>query len=147
MPKDPFEPLREDHRKVAALFEKIEATTERAEKGREKLFAELKELLESHSELEESRVYPVLEEPESTHDLSLEAEEEHRVVKLLLTELGEEDHTTEQWTAKFTVLKENVEHHVKEEEEELFPKALKALGEEALRHLREEINSAKQNEA
>ncbi|HEV7682428.1 MAG TPA: hemerythrin domain-containing protein, partial [Pyrinomonadaceae bacterium] len=60
----------------------------------------------------------------------LEAFEEHRLVKQLLGELDKMDKGEEQWTARFTVLKENVEHHVEEEEGEMFPKARKVLSTE-----------------
>jgi hypothetical protein len=138
----PFAILKEDHKKIAALFAKIEDTTERAEKTREEVFAELRERLEHHTDTEEKYVYPVLEETEVMHDLTLEAEEEHAVAKTLLTELASEDCTTEQWTAKLTVLRENIEHHVKEEEEELFPKSEKNLDAEELEQIDENLKAA-----
>ena len=86
---------------------------------------------------------PALEEAEETHDITLEAYEEHNLVKQLLAELESEAKDQEQWTAKFTVLKENVEHHVEEEEGELFPKARKVLGKERSEEIGSEIEQAK----
>ncbi len=138
-----FQSLIEDHHRVAKLFEQISDTTERAEKTREDLFADIKTALENHTKLEETALYPALEKVNQTHDMTLEAEEEHKVVKTLLEELATEDPTTEEWTAKITVLKENIEHHVKEEEEELFPKAEKAMTEDDLAVLSEALETTR----
>ena len=115
-----FTLLKDDHEKVAGILEKIDGTTERATKGREELFAQLKNELDVHARIEEEILYPALEEYEETRAISLEAYEEHALVKQLLEELASAPKDDEQWTAKFTVLKENVEHHVEEEEGEMF---------------------------
>ncbi len=140
-----FAVLRKDHRAVEELFKQLEDTTERAEKGRTELFAELKELLDQHTEIEETILYPALEKVELTHDATLEAEEEHNVAKTLLAELEASDPTTEHWTAKLTVLRESIEHHVEEEENELFPQAEKALDQDTLAELEEQLNKEKEN--
>lgn len=145
---DVFALLKADHEKVAEMMGKIEETTERAVKGRTETFTRLKTELDLHAMIEEKIVYPVLEEAEETRDITLEAYEEHRLVKQLLSELESEPNDTEQWTAKFTVLKENVEHHVEEEEGEMFPKARKALSKEQIESLGEKVEQAKrQNKA
>jgi hemerythrin-like domain-containing protein len=141
--QNPFALLKQDHRAVEKLFSQVADTTERAEKTRTELFAEIKAALEEHTSLEEQFLYPVLEEAAPTHSLTLEAEEEHEVVKTLLEELAGMEPTDEQWTAKFTVMKENVEHHVEEEENELFPKAEKALSAEQLQEMEDNIAGAK----
>ena len=140
---DAFTLLKKDHKTVAGLMDKIEETTERAVKGREELFAQLKNELDIHARIEETILYPVLEKAEPTHDISLEAYEEHKVVKQLLSELESEPKNAEEWTAKFTVLKENVEHHVEEEEGEMFTKARKVLSEEELEELGRRLEEAK----
>lgn len=126
-----FTLLKADHKKVAGILEKIDATTERGVKTREELFMQVKTELDVHAHIEETIFYPELEQADETHDITLEAFEEHRLVKQLLAELETMDKGDEQWTARFTVLKENVEHHVEEEETEMFPKAKKVLGERA----------------
>ena len=141
---NPFALLKADHEKVAAMLETIEDTTERAVKGRDELFARLKMELDLHAMIEEEIFYPALEDTEEAREITLEAYEEHRVVKQLLAELEAEPKDTEEWTAKFTVLKENVEHHVEEEEGELFKKARQALSEEEIETLGEQLQNAKQ---
>jgi iron-sulfur cluster repair protein YtfE (RIC family) len=140
---DAFNLLKTDHKTVAGIMDKIEATTERALKGREELFTQLKTELDIHAEIEEKILYPVLEKADETHDISLEAYEEHRIVKQLLTELASEPKDAEEWTAKFTVLKENVEHHVEEEEGEMFKKARKVLSQEEIDELGARLEEAK----
>src|SRR6185369_16288491 len=117
---DAFELLKKDHEKVSGIFEKLEPTTERGVKTREELFTQLKRELDIHAQIEEQILYPVLKEADETHDITLEAFEEHNVVKQLLAELEELPKDDETWQAKLTVLKENVEHHVEEEEGEMF---------------------------
>ncbi len=136
--------LKNDHEKVAGILEKIDETTERATKGREQLFAQLKNELDVHTRIEEEILYPALEEYEETRAISLEAYEEHALVKQLLEELASTPKNDEQWTAKFTVLKENIEHHVEEEEEEMFKKARKVLSEDEIEELGQRLEAAKQ---
>ena len=124
---DAFDLLKADHEKVADLFAKLEETTERAEKTREELFGRLKDELDAHAHAEETLLYPVLEAAEATREITLEAVEEHALVKQLLAELDAMGKGSEEWTAKLTVLQEQVEHHVEEEEGEMFPDAKKVL--------------------
>ena len=141
-----FELLKQDHEKVAGLFEQLEPTTERAEKTRQELFARLKSELDLHAYLEETILYPVLKQEEQTREIALEGVEEHRVVKRLLSELDSMPVTSEQWTAKLTVLKENVEHHVEEEEGEMFKKARAALSSEQIEELTMRLESEKKQQ-
>ena len=138
-----FELLKQDHEKVSGIFEKLEPTTERALKTREELFTQLKQELDVHAEVEEQIFYPAIKEAEETRDITLEAFEEHAVVKTLLAELEAEAKDTEEWKAKLTVLKENVEHHVEEEEGEMFTKARKVLSKEQIEELGTEMQEAK----
>ena len=141
-----FDILKEDHKRVSSLFEKLEPTTERALKTREELFAKLKMELDVHSQVEETILYPVLKEIEKTRDITLEGIEEHRVVKQLLMELDQSPKDTEQWSAKLTVLKENVEHHVEEEEGEMFKSARSALSKEEIEQLTARIEAEKKKQ-
>ncbi|HEV2829325.1 MAG TPA: hemerythrin domain-containing protein [Pyrinomonadaceae bacterium] len=124
---DPFELLKADHKKVADLFDRLESATGKAKLD---VFKQIKVELELHTHIEETIFYPALEKPEETHDLTLEAYEEHKVVKTLLAELSGAKTADDEWQAKTKVLKENVEHHVEEEENELFDKANDALSDE-----------------
>ncbi len=138
-----FTLLKADHKKVAGILEKLDATTERGVKTREELFTQLKTELDVHTRLEETIFYPALEKADETRDITLEAFEEHRLVKQLLGELQSMSKDEEQWTAKFTVLKENIEHHVEEEEGEMFKNARKVLSEEDAETLGARMERAK----
>ena len=139
-----FTLLKNDHEKAAGILEKIDETTERATKGREDLFTQLKNELDVHTRIEEEILYPALEEYEETRAISLEAYEEHALVKQLLEELASAPKDDEQWTAKFSVLKENIEHHVEEEEGEMFKKARKVLSEDEIEKLGERLQESKE---
>ncbi len=139
--QDPFEYLEADHKKVAKILDELDDTTERAEKTREEGFAELKRLLDIHAEVEEKVLYPALEELKKTHEITMEAFEEHHVMKILLKELEAMPNDSEVWTAKLAVLKENTEHHVEEEETDMFVKARSALSQEQKDKLAEEMNT------
>jgi hemerythrin-like domain-containing protein len=141
-----FALLKEDHQRVAGILEKIDATTERGIKTREELFTQLKTELDIHAEIEETIFYPALKKHDETRDITLEGIEEHRIVKELLAELDAMAKDDEVWTAKMTVLKENVEHHVEEEEGEMFPKARKALSEEEVERLGTRLEAAKKKQ-
>src|ERR1044071_6228370 len=112
---DAFELLKADHKKVNELFDQLEASTGKAKL---QVFNQIKNELELHTHVEETIFYPALEKPEETHDLTLEAYEEHRVVKTLLAELDGANAANDEWQAQAKVLRENVEHHVDEEEGE-----------------------------
>ena len=127
--------LKEDHKKVSGIFEQLEPTTERAEKTRTELFAKLKQELDIHAHIEETIFYPAIKQEAETREIVLEGFEEHHVVKMLLKELEALPVDTEQWTAKLKVLQENVEHHVEEEEGEMFQKARDVLSEEQIEQL------------
>jgi iron-sulfur cluster repair protein YtfE (RIC family) len=127
--------LKTDHEKVSGIFEKLEETTESAEKTREELFAQLKQELDLHAHIEETIFYPVLKKSEETRDITMEGIQEHHVVKVLLRELDAMGVGSETWTAKLKVLKENVEHHVEEEEDDMFKSAREVLSKEQLEEL------------
>lgn len=141
-----FSLLKADHKKVAGLFEKLGPTTERGVKTRCELFATLKQELEAHAHIEETYFYPVLEKADETHDIALEAVEEHAVVKDLLAELENLPKDDQSWGAKLKVLKEMVEHHDEEEEGEMFKKARKVLSDDELESLGARMERAKESE-
>jgi hemerythrin superfamily protein len=141
-PLDPFTTLKEDHKKVSNLFTRLEDATDQT-KG--DLFLELRTALDNHATLEESTLYPKLQQVEQTHDLTLDAVEEHAAVKQLLQELSDEDRTTDDWESKLHQLRKNVEDHVEKEEQELFPAALEVLDSEDVQGLGEALKVAKTN--
>ena len=116
--------LKADHQNVKGLFDEFEKTAERATKIT--IVSEALEELSLHATLEEELFYPaVREEIDDDDGLMNEADEEHHVAKILIAELDEMDGTESHYDAKFTVLAENVRHHIKEEEENMLPKAQK----------------------
>ena len=138
-----FELLKEDHQRVAGIFEKLEPTTERALKTREELFTKLKTELQIHTQIEEQIFYPALKQEEETREITLEGIEEHKVVKTLLEEMDAMPVDSEQWTAKLSVLKESVEHHVDEEEGEMFPRMREVMSAEELSELGTRVEAIK----
>lgn len=128
---DLYQLLKQDHQKAKRLFEQLSDTSDRAVKSRERLFTQLKQELELHTEVEEQHFYPALRDQEETRDLIEEAFEEHSEVKEMLEELDGADKADESWAEQLAELQENVEHHVQEEETQLFPRAQKVLKKEA----------------
>jgi iron-sulfur cluster repair protein YtfE (RIC family) len=122
-----YDVLIKDHHVAREIFKRLKETDEGDLEERERLFEELHTELSVHLLAEEKFFYPAIQDAHATHEKSLEALEEHNVVKILLGQLGANDKGTEEWLAKLKVLDENVEHHVKEEEEDIFPKSKKVL--------------------
>jgi hypothetical protein len=135
--------LKKQHREVKVLFKKVEGTED--ERTRKRLMEEIAEKLKLHTSLEEEIFYPAVKELEEkvkkAHDMVMEAYEEHHVVDLVLAELPKVDPAADTFEAKMTVLKELIEHHVEEEEEEMFPMAEKKFGAERSRELAEQMEA------
>ena len=115
--------LKADHDKVKKMLTEGEETTERAQKTRSELFENLKGELMIHERIEEEIFYPALKSHPKAKDLVLEGYEEHHVVDEIMGELEATDVTDETWGAKFKVMKESIEHHIEEEEGEMFKQA------------------------
>ncbi len=142
--KSLLDDLKQDHKEVKDLLKLILRSDDASE--REESFAKMKAALTAHSEAEEEMFYPLLEEEEDSRTDALEAKVEHNIVKNLLEELeAMEDKTSDEWTAKCTVLRDMVEHHVEEEEDQLFKDARKVLGKDRLVELAGEFESAKES--
>lgn len=131
-----LELLKDQHRQVEKLFTEIE----KSEDGEQKqaLFEELADNLAAHAAIEEDIFYPMAY-AKQTKDLLLEAVEEHLSIKRVLADLIELTPDDESFDAKIIVLREQVEHHVKEEEGELFRKVKKELDSEELEALGAEM--------
>jgi len=135
--------LKHDHDKVKKLLADLESTTERGVKTRTELFATIKGELTVHESIEEEIFYPALLDKAKTHDITLEGYEEHHVVDLLMGELEDLDVADETWGAKATVMKENIEHHIEEEEGDMFKKTRQVLDEDELEALGERMSQRK----
>ncbi len=119
--------LTQDHEKVADMFEKYEGLGDRAHASKKKLATEICTELTKHATAEEEIFYPAMKNAgKEENELVDEATVEHASAKDLIAQIMEMDATEELFDAKVKFLGELIEHHVKEEEEEMFPKARKA---------------------
>jgi hemerythrin superfamily protein len=139
------EMLKSDHQKVKALFRQYEAAGDRAYQKKQGIAENVFTELEIHTTLEEELFYPAMKRKtdQDGKDLVAEAIEEHHVVTTLMEELKGLDPKDERYDAKFTVLMENVEHHIEEEEGEMFPEAEEVLG-DRLERLSQQMQERKQ---
>jgi len=112
--------LKDDHDNVKELFSKFEKSKNAA--ARKKIVKQALTELKAHAAIEEEIFYPAVRKHVGK-DLMNEADEEHHVAKLLVAELDDMQGRGDHFDAKFTVLAENVRHHIKEEENEMLPKA------------------------
>jgi iron-sulfur cluster repair protein YtfE (RIC family) len=115
--------LERDHVKVRALLARLDSTTPRATVTRRDLFNRIKAALTVHETIEEEIFYPALKSHPRAKNIVLEGIEEHNVVDNLLGELTDLASSHETWGAKATVMRENLEHHIEEEETSMFVKA------------------------
>lgn len=126
--------LRADHEKVSEMFERYENL--RTEQQKEKLAREICQELRVHAQLEEEIFYPAAREAIEDEDLMDEAAVEHQSAKDLIAQIQESSPHEELFDAKVKVLGEYIKHHVKEEQNEMFPHVrksdldLKALAEQ-----------------
>lgn len=136
--------LKDDHKTVEQLFKRYEKLGDRAHAQKRELVDRIIEELSMHAAIEEQCFYPVTRATvPGTEDIALESLEEHHVVKWMLSELETMDPASERFDAKVTVLIENVRHHVKEEENDFFPKVRKELDRSSLRDLGDVMAAAK----
>ena len=135
--------LKRDHDNVKELLAELESTTERGVKTRTELFASIKGELTVHESIEEEIFYPALLDKAKTHDITLEGYEEHHVVDLLMGELEGLDVADESWGAKAKVMQENIEHHIDEEEGEMFTKTRQVFGGDELEALGDRMAARK----
>jgi hemerythrin-like domain-containing protein len=146
-PADAVAMLKADHQRVKDLFAQYEAT-ENVETKRtlaEQVFVEL----ETHAQLEENVFYPTVnEETDEGPELVQESLSEHETVKTLIQALRDMAHDTDEFDAKFQELIQNVDHHVEEEEANMFPLAERELADnleemrEAMQELKAELHGS-----
>jgi hemerythrin-like domain-containing protein len=127
--------LKRDHDNLKGLLRELEPTTERAVKTRTELFARIKQELTVHEAIEEEIFYPTLKQHPRAKEIVLEGYEEHNVVDTLMSELEALPVDDETWGAKASVMIENIEHHIEEEEGEMFTKARQVFDEQELDEL------------
>jgi hypothetical protein len=135
--------LENDHKKMRKLLEELESTTERGIRTREELYSTIKGELLVHEAIEEEIFYPALKEHPKAEDIVLEGYEEHHVVDVVMAELEGLPVDHESWGAKAKVMKENVEHHMEEEEGEMFKQARSVFDADELEELGERMAARK----
>jgi hemerythrin-like domain-containing protein len=131
--------LKKQHRQVEKLFKQAENTEDA--KGRRQVMEQIVAALKLHTKIEEEIFYPAVREvgTSKAEEMIDEAFEEHHVVDLVLAELPKVDPQDDRFEAKMTVLSELIEHHVEEEEGEMFPMAEKKLGAERIKELGQQM--------
>lgn len=134
---DIYTELTQEHEEMKTMMESISQSYDK------KTFEQFASELKSHSKAEEQTFYKRVQDEQATHELVLEGIEEHHVAELILRELMDNEGGTEKWMAKFKVLQENVEHHIEEEEGQLFPKAQQIVQGQQAEQLAEEFESRK----
>ena len=139
--------LKADHAAVKKLFAQEQRATKQDDEKKQSIFHQIKDALTVHATIEEEIFYPAVKKAREEHlkDEVREAYEEHQQVKNLLAKISNISPDDESWDMKIKVLKEDVEHHVKEEEGEMFPDARKFLGEKRLNELGAELQARKQD--
>jgi hemerythrin-like domain-containing protein len=137
---DAIKLLMQQHREVEKLFEQFEKLGEGAKKTKAEICKKVSDALAIHAEIEEKIFYPASKDAR-TEEMLLEAVEEHLAAKRVIADLIETPPDDEHFDARMKVLKEQIEHHVEEEEDELFPEAKKVLDKERLEELGEEMQA------
>jgi len=135
--------LKEDHVKAKKLMTELEETTERGVKTREQKWTKLLKELTIHENIEEEIFYPALMEHPKAKDIVLEAMEEHHLVDDIVEQLKDTPFDDEHWGAKLKVTKENVEHHIEEEETEMFKISRQVFTKEELGELGASMEASK----
>ena len=145
MSSDAIVLLKEDHKEIKKAFREFEKAGDGAEKRKGEIVQRIIELLTVHTYVENEVMYPDVRRlvPDLEDDID-ESYEEHHVADVLVTELVALSPDADRFDAKVTVLIENVEHHIEEEEQEWFPKVREALGRKQLAEIGERVLAAKQ---
>src|ERR1044071_9962183 len=137
-----LELMHKDHQELKEMLGRVDDVTSVGE--REHLLDKIRHELVAHERMEEEVFYPALKSHKKAREIVLEGFEEHHVVDVILDELLDVPPETEVWAAKMKVLKENVEHHIKEEEGEMFRKARAMLEQDELEELGRRMAKVKQ---
>ena len=138
--------LKSDHATVKRLLRELAETSEKAVKQREMLVQQIEREVKMHAQIEEEVFYPAFKAAtrgDEAQDLFYEAAEEHHVVDMVLPSLKSANPKSKEFTARASVLKELIEHHIKEEENQMFVQARQRFSEEQLRELGDMMQARK----
>ncbi len=139
--KDIFSLIKKDHREAESLFEKLNSG-----KREKSIFQKLDMELSIHMEAEEKHFYPRLEEFEETRDQVADALQEHKEAKEMLKELNKLPFDSEQWSSKFDDLQDAIEHHIEDEEGDIFTDAKDVLDQEEIDQMSQSFESEKEKQ-
>jgi hypothetical protein len=135
--------IKQDHDTARAMLKALKATGDSAGARRNKLYPALKRELMMHQQVEDAVFYATLKAEKKTRPDALEAANEHHLVDVLLEELDIMPKDNDEWTAKFGVLSELVDHHMREEETEFFEHARKAIDADLAKRMGTEMTAKK----
>lgn len=124
--KDAIDLLKKDHQEVKLLFEKFQSLTDKSIVGKRKFATQICQALKLHTTLEEEIFYPAVRQSIDEQNVVDEALVEHAAAKNLITEIESMNPGDEFFDAKIKVLSEQIDHHVQEEEQVMFPKVQKS---------------------
>jgi hemerythrin-like domain-containing protein len=141
-----IELLKQDHKEAMGMIEQMENPSQGTPSGRANMdmFNQLKQALTLHTQEEEQVFYPALREHNETRQMIEEAYEEHKNVDRMLAQMSGMDPNNSDFMDMLGELKENIQHHVEEEETEMFPKAEKILGQSRLQEMGRQMRQMKQ---
>lgn len=142
--KEFFKAITKDHDEVKELMQKLTKSSDGAVKTREKLFLALKKELVPHVKAEEVAFYPALMNNKESRKHTLEAIEEHGLTEMVLNQLETLPVEDEVWSAKMKVLQELVEHHMEEEEDELFELAEEEINKDDFKQIMQAFQKEKE---
>ena len=139
--------LTNDHREVLDMIEQLENGTEASglNLSRAELFNRIKSAIQLHSQLEEQIFYPALQSFDETRTLIEESFDEHQMVDEILLEMSNTNPRDGEWTDLLAELRDNLEHHIEEEENDLFPKAESVLGMDRLGEMGDQMQQVKES--
>ena len=140
---DLIELLERDHEVIFHLIEKIQMRGKLFLNQCEEIFEIIKGEIYIHQIIEEKIFYPVLKDIKEVRGLILESYEEHFLINEILQKLGDVSFYSEEWLAKFAVFRELFEHHVDEEENDLFPISRMFIEKEIFQKMAEEVEFLK----
>jgi hypothetical protein len=139
-----YDELKHDHEEVKQMLGELCEMTGRATRRKETLFEKFKAEMIAHSRAEEKVFYDAIKGKKEGKEDALEGYEEHHLVDIMLREMSRLDVNDDRWKAKLKVLKENIEHHIEEEENEIFDTAEDLLSEDEAEELGERFVTEKE---
>jgi hemerythrin-like domain-containing protein len=141
-----IELLIQDHKEAASMMDQLEIA-DKGDRSANQTFLQLKDALTLHTQIEEQVFYPALKNHEETSDMIPESIEEHQEVDQILAEMSSLSPGDDEFMDKLMELRDAVEHHVEEEENEMFPKAEQILGQSRLQEMGRQMQQMKQGKS